>query len=175
MNWKLWIAQGFGIGRIPVAPGTFGSILGFVLLAALLCTGSWTWVFAISICLVPISVWLCGEAEIILGKTDPGSVVLDEVIAIPFCYIVVIAFGFRFGNADMSTAQPSFLLHWYTPVVFILFRLFDVWKPWPVRQTQNLPGGFGVVTDDLVAAGYVSLVLACFFFAVSFIDLPVPH
>src|ERR1700733_615119 len=83
---KLWIAQGFGIGRIPVAPGTFGSILGMAWFAALVYFRSWPVFIVGNAVAVALSVWLCGEAERILKQTDPGSVVLDEIVAIPLCF-----------------------------------------------------------------------------------------
>jgi phosphatidylglycerophosphatase A len=175
VNWKLWIAQGFGVGRIPVAPGTFGSVLGFFYFAALLCTGSWIWVFAISIGILPLGVWLCDQGERALGKKDPGSVVLDEIVAIPFCYIAIVVFGYAWNRPEMCTAHPSLVFHWQTLIVFGLFRLFDVWKPWPVRNVQTLPGGLGIMVDDVLAALYVNVPIACFFAAGSTLDLPVPH
>src|SRR2546423_13450399 len=82
----LWIAQGFGIGRIPFAPGTFGSALGLLWLALLLHTGNlWLYLAGIAFGLA-LSVWLCGIAEKILQQKDPSSVVLDEIAAIPVCF-----------------------------------------------------------------------------------------
>ena len=73
----LWIAQGFGIGRIPVAPGTFGSIPGLLWFILLLRTGN-LWLFLAGIIAgALLSVWLCGISEKVLGRKDPGSVVLD--------------------------------------------------------------------------------------------------
>src|SRR5664280_1187244 len=84
---KLWIAQGFGIGRIPVASGTFGSVAGVLWFTLLLLTGN-LWLFAAgTIAAIALSVWLCGAAEKTLGQTDPGSVVLDEIAAMPVCYL----------------------------------------------------------------------------------------
>lgn len=155
MNWKLWIAQGFGVGRIPVAPGTFGSVLGLGLFALLLLSHSLV-VFAVAIVMGSVlSVWLCGEGEKILGKRDPGSVVLDEIIAIPLCFACWLWF---LRGTDYIT--PNYFFHgkplFVTIGIFCAFRLFDVWKPWPVRQSQNLPGGLGVTVDDLLAAVYVN-------------------
>ena len=99
---KLWIAQGFGIGRIPVAPGTFGSLVGVLWFALLLRTGS-PWVLAAgTLATVALSVWLCGEAERILGQKDPGSVVLDEIAAMPVCF-----FGWVAIQAWKSGALPG--------------------------------------------------------------------
>ena len=157
---KLWVAQGFGVGRIPVAPGTFGSVAGVLWFGLLLLTGS-VWLFiAGTIAAIALSVWLCGAAEKILGQTDPGSVVLDEIAAIPVCFlgwvaVIVFKTGALPGVADFFSAHTWPL----TLGVFVAFRFFDVAKPWPVYQSQSLPGGWGVTIDDLLAAVYVNAVV----------------
>ena len=157
---KLWIAQGLGIGRIPVAPGTFGSMAGVLWFALLLLTGN-LWLFAAgTIAAVALSVWLCGAAEKTLGQTDPGSVVLDEIAAMPVCYgswvaILICRTGAMPGIADFFSSRTWPL----TVGVFVAFRFFDVAKPWPVYQSQSLPGGWGVTIDDVLAAVYVNLVV----------------
>jgi len=156
VNWKLWIAQGFGIGRIPVAPGTFGSILGLGFFAALLCTHSLIGVICGILTGSAVSVWLCGEGEKILGQTDPGSIVLDEIVAIPLCFLTWLLSlgGEKLPGPEYFFGQQRWM---YTVALFLLFRLFDVWKPWPVRQSQRLPNGWGVTCDDLLAAVYVNI------------------
>ena len=155
---KLWLAQGFGIGRIPVAPGTFGSVVGLAWFALLLVFKSWPVFIIGNIAGFAASVWLCGEGEHILGKKDPGSVVLDEIIAIPICFA-----GWLAVAALRQHSWPGigyFAVHWLSSIgVFALFRLFDVAKPWPVRQSQILPGGWGVTIDDVLAAAYVNVVV----------------
>ncbi|HEX4342599.1 MAG TPA: phosphatidylglycerophosphatase A [Verrucomicrobiae bacterium] len=154
----LWLAQGFGVGRIPVAPGTFGSVVGFLWFALLLMTGN-IWLFILgTIVGIALSVWLCGAGEKILRQTDPGSVVMDEITAIPVCFAGWIGIllwktgAFPHVNYFFSKAN------WLPMVgIFAAFRLFDVWKPWPVRQSQSLAGGWGVTVDDVLAAVYVSL------------------
>jgi phosphatidylglycerophosphatase A len=161
VNWKLWIAQGFGIGRIPVAPGTFGSVLGIAFFAALLCSHSWSAVIVGTLIAIALSVWLCGEAEQILGKRDPGSVVLDEVVAMPCCYVASLLVAHWLGKG-LPQANPEIVWNWWTLVIFVLFRIFDVWKPTPVRQSQRLSGGWGVTVDDLLAAAYVNLTVLAY-------------
>jgi phosphatidylglycerophosphatase A len=157
---KLWVAQGFGVGRIPVAPGTFGSVVGVLWFGLLLLTGS-MWLFvAGTIAAIALSVWLCGVAEKTLGQTDPGSVVLDEIAAIPVCFlgwvaVLVFKTGALPGVAQFFSA-PTWPL---TLGVFVAFRFFDVAKPWPVYQSQSLPGGWGVTIDDVLAAVYVNAVV----------------
>src|SRR5262249_26223144 len=83
----LWLAQGFGICRIPKAPGTFGTVVGFGWFALLVLTGNLTLYLIGTIIGLALSVWLCGAGEKILKKRDPGSVVFDEITAIPVCFI----------------------------------------------------------------------------------------
>jgi phosphatidylglycerophosphatase A len=155
---KLWIAQGFGAGRIPIAPGTFGSVVGLGWLALLLCGRSWPVFIAGNLLAVGLSVWLCGEAEQILKKKDPGPVVLDEIVAIPLCFTGWIAAAW--WPQHRWPGVEFFLTRWPSSIgVFALFRLFDVLKPWPVRQSQNLHGGWGVTVDDILAAVYVNVMV----------------
>lgn len=159
-GFKLWVAQGFGIGRIPWAPGTFGSLLGVGWFGLLVGTGS-PWLLAAgTLAGFGLSVWLCGEAERELGQKDPGSVVLDEVTAIPACFLgwaallvwrsgalPPVGYFFSGKNALLTAAVVGF------------FRVFDIAKPWPVRQSQRLAGGWGVTVDDFLAAVYVNVVM----------------
>ncbi|MBI5774800.1 MAG: phosphatidylglycerophosphatase A [Verrucomicrobia bacterium] len=156
----LWIAQGFGIGRIPFAPGTFGSVLGLGWFALLLWPGDFGFYCANVAASIAASVWFCGRAEIILKRTDPPSVVLDEISAIPVCFAGWVAFLF-FKTGRMPAPEYFFSSeNWlWTLGVFVLFRVFDIAKPWPVRQSQRLPGGWGVTVDDILAALYVNLVV----------------
>ena len=149
----LWVAQGFGIGRAPFAPGTFGSLLGVAWFAILVTTGR-LWLYGLG-CLVGIicSVWFCGEAEKILGQTDPGSIVLDEISAMP------LSFTAWLWVAAAGHGKLPGLPHFFTfpaclgtAAIFVAFRIFDVVKPWPIRRSQSLPGGWGVTIDDVLAA-----------------------
>src|SRR5262245_26653363 len=83
----LLLAQGLGVGKIPRAPGTFGSVLGLVWLGLLLQTGNYWCYLAGMLGGIAASVFLCGAAEVILKQTDPPSVVLDEIVAIPLCFL----------------------------------------------------------------------------------------
>lgn len=162
-DWYLWLARGLDVGRIPFAPGTFGSLVGLLWFLVLVVPGSFT-VF-IAGCLVGIfvSVKCCGEAERILGKEDPGEVVLDEIVAIPICFVPwLIAEVWQHGAVPLPDAFLTGNGLWKTLGLYVLFRVFDIWKPWPVRQSQGLPGGIGVTADDVLAACYVA-VLSLFF------------
>ena len=159
----LFVAQGFGVGRIPFAPGTWGSLVGLLWFAALLATRRYELYLFGALCGVGLSVWLCGAAEKILKQKDPSSVVLDEIIALPFCFLPWVTAGWL--KSGKLPALESFLSGRGLLVVvaiFVLFRIFDILKPWPVRQSQRLPGGWGVTVDDLLAAVYVALLSLLF-------------
>jgi phosphatidylglycerophosphatase A len=157
----LWLAQGLGVGRAPRAPGTFGSLAGMVWFALLLVPGSIPVYLGGLVIGFLFSVWCCGAAERQLRKTDPPSVVLDEIVAMPLCFAAWT--GFLFVRSGRLPA-PSYFFSartWLPTLgVFLLFRFFDVVKPWPVRQSQGLPGGWGVTVDDTLAAAYVNLAVA---------------
>ena len=161
----LWIAQGFGVGRIPVAPGTFGSVLGVLWFAILLTTRNLWLVLAGTIAVIALAVWLCGVAEQILKQTDPGSVVLDEIAAMPVCYFAWLEILFLKRGSFPALEDFFGPNTWPLTIgVFAAFRFFDVAKPWPVRQSQSLPGGWGVTIDDLLAALYVNLIACAIYF-----------
>ena len=159
---RAFVAQGFGVGKIPFAPGTFGSLLGLLWLAMLLATENFWAYLAGAIQGIALSIWLCDDAEKILGEKDPGSVVLDEIIAIPFCFLPWV--GSEWWRGGLPPVEYFFTGRelWMTLGLVALFRLFDIWKPWPVRQVQRLPGGWGVTVDDLLAAVYVALISLLF-------------
>ncbi len=149
----VFIAEGFGLGRLPFAPGTFGSLLGVLWFLLLLSAGNW-WLFMLgSLAGLAAAVWLCGVAEKELRRADPGSVVLDEIAALPLGFL-----GWMWVNFDAASLAGGWKLlltgrhAWMLLIVFVLFRVFDILKPWPIRPSQNLPGGWGVVADDVLAA-----------------------
>ena len=149
----VWIARGFGAGLSPIAPGTIGSIVGFGWHALLLWPRS-PWTFALgALGGTLFAIWICGRAEQITGQHDPGSVVLDEIIAIPLAFsgwlVVVSARTGEFPGPGRFFQAETLA---GTVGILAVFRLFDIWKPWPIRQSQALPGGWGVVADDLLAA-----------------------
>lgn len=160
-EFTLWIAQGFDVGRIPVAPGTFGTLVGLVWFAFLLVPGSLPLYLIGTLLGLIASVWFCGEAERILQQADPGSVVLDEIAAIPVCFLpwVWSEFGRLHAMPPVETFFTGRALL-MTALVFGLFRAFDILKPWPVRQSQSLPGGLGITVDDFLAALYVAALTA---------------
>jgi phosphatidylglycerophosphatase A len=139
-----FVALGFGAGLAPVAPGTFGTLVSVALYWAL---ALFLPPLAIAFCAIPlffVGVWACGVTGRDLGSPDHGAMVWDEVVA--FLPLAALASG--------SLALQA--------VAFALFRLFDVWKPYPVRQIERrVKGGLGVMIDDVFAAfyAYAALVL----------------
>lgn len=142
----LLLATGLGIGYIPWAPGTFGSLWGLAFVWGLMhlpVIAS----LVLALFAILLGVPLCGRAAKLLGKVDPGYVVFDEIAAFPIVFASVPAGWVRF---DWQTALAGFLL----------FRLFDITKPWPARRLEHLPGGWGVMADDLAAGVYAGGALA---------------
>ena len=129
------------LGYVPVAPGTFGSAAGLALFAAIRSAGSSTveWI-AIAV-LFGVGIWAATIAEDHFGGIDPGPVVLDEVVG------MLITLAFLPVNAVGAVTG------------FLIFRLFDVIKPWPSARLETLPGGLGVMADDGMAAVYANLLL----------------
>lgn len=128
------------IGRLLPAPGTWGSLAGIGYFWLLFPALPWWGNLLASALASWLAVGLCGEAEIRLNEKDPGKVILDEFVAIPLCF---------FGWPVIAGAMPL----WAALLAgFVLFRLFDITKPLGIKKLQYLPGGWGVVVDDLAAA-----------------------
>ena len=136
-----FLAFGFGSGLSPKAPGTMGTLAAiplYLLLMNLPLTGYLLAVLLISV----VGIWICGESSRRLGVHDHGGIVWDEFA----------------GFLLTMTAAPQ---GWMWIVLgFALFRLFDIWKPWPVRVAdRQLHGGLGIMLDDILAGIYAWLVL----------------
>lgn len=155
----VFLAKGLGSGWCPKGPGTAGTVVGLAWTGALLMAGNLAVFWLGALLGVGAAVWICGRAETILGEHDPGSIVLDEIVAVPLCFGTLVtrqAWAAGAGNVGPSEflgAHPW----WTVPLVFAGFRLFDIAKPWPVRQSQRFPGGWGVVADDVLAAAWVNV------------------
>ncbi len=138
-----FLAFGFGVGIAPFAPGTLGTLLGFPLyygLAALLPVEAV--LASIAVCFVA-GIWFCDVTGRNLGVHDHGGMVWDEIAA----FMLILFF---------IPAQPL-----WQAFAFLLFRLFDILKPPPIRNLdRRIQNGFGVMLDDLVAAFYTLLCLA---------------
>lgn len=159
-GWLVWVAQGFGSGRMPVAPGTWGTLPGIAVTAGLLMSGHLLWYFLGAVLLVVVAVPLCGYAERAMGEHDPSSVVFDEIVAVPWCYAGWV--WVRSGEGGVLPGVGTFLAGggwWWVLVGFVVFRILDALKPWPIGVCQKLPGGWGVVADDVVAGLITGLVV----------------
>lgn len=140
---NLWLATGFGLGLAPIAPGTFGSLLGIPL--------AW-WLLgrplgqqgAIMAVLVALAVPVCHYAALQLGGGDPGSIVADEYVAFPLAVI-----GLKAARHPLVMA-----------LAFAVFRFFDALKPPPIHLAEYVQGGVGIVLDDVVAALATWVVMA---------------
>ena len=145
-----WLACGFGAGLMPVAQGTFGSLAALLpwLLLRALPLPLYLAVLAIGF---GAGVWACGVAGRALGVDDHRSLVWDEFIGQWIALIPLL----------MPALLPASGMAWWMPAAgFALFRLFDVWKPWPIRWLdRHLKGGMGVMVDDVVAGIVAALVL----------------
>ncbi len=139
-----FLAFGFGTGLAPVAPGTFGSLPGILLFWLTLDLGLYVQL-GVAIGLALVGIWLCGESARRIGVHDHGGIVWDEIVGM---YITLLV-------------APVTLTGW--ALAFVAFRLFDIVKPWPIRDLDHsIHGGLGIMLDDLVAALYAALLLALY-------------
>lgn len=135
------------VGRFPVAPGTAGSVVGVVVAALIgrLPLGRmalWATLAGASVLLYFVGVWAAGGAERAFESVDPGPVVIDEVVGQMVTFLVRPAAGWAWLIGG-----------------FLLFRFFDVLKPFPARRSEHLPGGWGIMTDDVAAGVYSAAAL----------------
>ena len=142
MNEKLitFLATGFGSGFAPFAPGTAGTLVG-VLICLLFLPLPLIMRLPAVFALLALSVYIAGQAEKIYQKKDDQRIVIDEII------------GFQI------TMLPAEINIINICVGFFLFRIFDILKPFPIKNLQGLPGGWGIVADDVVAGIYAGMVM----------------
>lgn len=139
-HWVHWLAFGLGSGSAPKAPGTMGSLAALLVLP--LFSGLPLWAQLVWVAVAGVAgVFICGRTAEAMGVHDHGGIVWDEFVGIWITFIAV-------------PLTPVSLV-----AGFLLFRLFDVWKPWPIRLLdRRLGGGIGIMLDD-VLAGVVALIL----------------
>jgi len=138
------LAFGFGTGLSPVAPGTVGSLVG-VLFAWLTLDLGLPLQLGVAAAISLSGVWICGESARRIGVHDHGGIVWDEIAGM---YITLLA-------------APPTVAGWI--LAFVLFRAFDIAKPWPIRDLDHrLGGGVGIMLDDLAAALYALILLALY-------------
>ncbi len=141
------LATWFGCGLAPKGPGTMGALGGIVVALALHHGAgmAWWWLWVLVALGTPVGIWSAGRTAAVKGLKDPQIVVIDEVLG---------------QWIALAAAVPGNWLH--VGLAFGLFRLFDIFKPWPVRQLEGLKGGVGIIADDLMAGVYGAVVLAVF-------------
>lgn len=130
------LALGFGTGLSPWAPGTFGTLFALAIAWLMM---DWPQALRISIAVaaVPLGIWVCGASARRLGVHDHPGIVFDEIAAMLLLALIL-------------PREPI----WFA-IAFILFRFFDIVKPWPIRDMDHrLAGGIGIMLDDLMAAVY---------------------
>lgn len=136
----IWMATALGAGYAPLAPGTFGSAVG-ALIYVFTCHLHPAWQSGIIVGVSIVGVWASSVAARYFGREDPGQVVIDEV-------------------AGQLVTYALLGLNWRGIVLgFLVFRVFDIIKPWPARQLESLHGGWGIMADDLMAGVYGWLVM----------------
>jgi len=147
------IATGFGAGFAPVAPGTLGAIEGVALFLAFILLGgklslsassSFALLATVNVVLFAIGVWASNRACEISRTKDPSQIVIDEVSG------QLIALAPLVGSPSIAGVIAA----------FVLFRLFDIFKPYPIRKLEALPAGWGVMSDDALAGVYAAALVA---------------
>jgi phosphatidylglycerophosphatase A len=133
------LATALGVGHIPFASGTFGSAVGLVLWWLMPASSAWQGLLIVA--LFVLGSWAADVAERRFERTDPSQVVIDEVLG-----MWITLFLNPVGWAGAVAA-------------FLLFRIFDILKPFPADRFERLPGGVGVMADDAMAAVYANLML----------------
>ncbi len=151
MNQKIvkFLACGFGSGLLPVAPGTFGTLAGVPI--CLLCLPlPWFLRLLFVLALTALSVYVASRAEEIYQKKDDQRIVIDEIVGFQVAMLPVAITGLHLG------------------VAFVLFRIFDILKPFPLNRLQSLPGGWGVVMDDVGAGVYAGILMLLLVYVIKF-------
>ena len=142
----VFLATGFYIGKIPLAPGTFGSLIGLPL-CFLLAGIQLSAAIIAALLIIALAIWISNVAERTLERKDPGCIVIDEIAG-----MVVTFIGLPF---TLTTAVLG----------FILFRILDILKPFPIRiLDQRLSGGLGIVADDVVAGIFANVIVRILLF-----------
>ncbi len=139
-----FLAFGFGTGLSPFAPGTVGSLLGVALAWLTIDLGLYVQL-GVAVAISVVGIWICGESARRIGVHDHGGIVWDEIAGM---YVTLLV------------APPTVLGY---ALGFVLFRLFDIAKPWPIRDLDHrLGGGLGIMLDDLAAALYALILLGLY-------------
>ena len=146
----MFCGVGFGSGLAPKAPGTFGSAFALLFVPIWLAIGFSNTILAIIIMSL-VGIWICGRTADLMGVHDDGRIVWDEFAGQSITFLPLLYLN------EMS---------WMWALVgFALFRLFDVWKPWPIRVIdRQIDGGFGIMLDDIIAGLWAALCILLYFY-----------
>ncbi|MDR2779416.1 MAG: phosphatidylglycerophosphatase A [Puniceicoccales bacterium] len=142
----------FGLGKVPIIPGTFGSFFGLLFYVVLVQHLPTLFMTFVIIALILFAMVICDIAERAIGEKDASCIILDEFVAVPFCFLGIKHF------------VPATIAMWKIWVAgFVIFRIFDIFKPLGIKRSQNLSGGIGIVIDDIIAAVYTNftIILIC--------------
>ncbi|HKD47177.1 MAG TPA: phosphatidylglycerophosphatase A [Rhizomicrobium sp.] len=139
------VASVFGIGYFPVASGTVMSIIAVPFAILIAQSGGGPAVLGASLIVFMIGVWACDDHVRATGKHDPSECVIDELAG---QWLACAGISFNLGPAKFQEFALAFLL----------FRLFDILKPWPISAAEKLPGGLGVMADDMVAGAAAAII-----------------
>ena len=144
---------GFGSGLAPKAPGTFGSAFALLFIPLWLSLGFFNSILAIAV-MSMIGIYVCGHTAKVMGVHDDGRIVWDEFAGQSISFLPLI----YLGN-----------MNWLWALIgFGLFRLFDIWKPWPIRVIdRQVGGGFGIMLDDIIAGIWAALCICAYFYFVA--------
>ena len=156
----VFIATGFGAGLIPFAPGTFGSVVGVAIAYALIANLKadilllQNALLLASLFFTWVGIWAGTRAETVFESKDASQIVIDEVAGQLIAFVLIASFMPQLGDK----------LTWALIAGFALFRLFDIFKPFPINRLQALTGGVGVMMDDVVAGVYAAAGLSFILF-----------
>lgn len=142
------IATLFGMGNSPILPGTLGAFFGTLFYASIADRFSYLEMLCITLFMLLLAIIVCDIAESEIGEKDPSKVILDEFVVMPIV----------FSGTNMFFAEKVCYC-WVLLAGFLIFRLFDIIKPFGISATQSLSGGVGIVVDDVVAAVYSNIVM----------------
>ncbi len=150
------VATGLGAGFVPIAPGTWGSLVGLLIAYGLIAAFKQNQAFlqnsliVVSVFLAWIGIWAGTRAEKVFGKKDSGQIVIDEVCGQVITFVFIAPF--------LATLGESW--RWWMIPGFLLFRAFDIFKPFPINGLQSLTGGVGVMMDDIIAGIYAAVLMS---------------
>lgn len=141
------LAFGFGSGLSPRAPGTAGTLVGVIIYVLLTPVAFWLYLLITAVLFV-LGIFISGYTARKLGVEDPGAVNWDEIA------------GYLIAMIAVPQALRMPYGWWWVFAGFVLFRVFDIWKPWPIRWfDRTIKGGLGIMLDDLVAAVFTGVLL----------------